>query len=229
MQQPSITPFRIALAQVLGTALFAVTLLLPAGRIDWVRGWLYVVLVAITLVVDQVYLDRVNPGLIERRMRWGRGTKTWDKVWAAVFAPLFLGMLVLAALDAVRYQWSSMSGWLWPIGLALFVPGSLLFSWSMGVNPFFEKTVRIQTELGHHVIDSGPYQRIRHPGYAGFCAWILATPLLLGSWWALIPAALSILSLLARTALEDLTLRRELEGYQEYSDRVRFRLIPGIW
>jgi len=99
----------------------------------------------------------------------------------------------------------------------------------MGVNPFFEKTVRIQSERGHRVIDTGPYSFVRHPGYLGFAGWILSTPLLLGSWWALIPAILSTVCLVVRTALEDRTLRMELAGYEEYIHRVRYRLVPGIW
>ncbi len=99
----------------------------------------------------------------------------------------------------------------------------------MGVNPFFEKTVRIQTERGHHVIDSGPYRYVRHPGYVGLFGWSLSAPLLLGSWWAFIPATLSVFALVIRTALEDQTLRDELAGYEEYVSRVHYRLIPGIW
>jgi protein-S-isoprenylcysteine O-methyltransferase Ste14 len=99
----------------------------------------------------------------------------------------------------------------------------------MGVNPFFEKTVRIQTERGHYVIDTGPYRFIRHPGYLGFLGWCLSTPLFLGSWWSLLPALLCIAALAVRTRLEDRTLHQELSGYREYAGRVRYRLIPGIW
>ena len=156
-------------------------------------------------------------------------TKTWDKVWGGLYAPVFLSTYVVAGLDAVRYGWSSMPGWLWLIGLAIFLPGTAVFSWSMGVNPFFEKTVRIQTERGHQVIDTGPYRFVRHPGYLGFLGWILSAPFLLGSWWAFVPSVLSVAGLVGRTALEDRTLREELAGYAEYATRVRFRLIPGVW
>ena len=148
---------------------------------------------------------------------------------SALFSPLFLGIFVVAGLDAVRFEWSAMPvGW-WALGLALFVAGTSLFSWSMGVNPFFEKTVRIQTDRGHRLIDTGPYACVRHPGYVGFLGWILAPPLLLLSWWAFVPAALSVAGLVARTALEDRTLRAELDGYADYARRVRYRLIPGLW
>jgi protein-S-isoprenylcysteine O-methyltransferase Ste14 len=117
----------------------------------------------------------------------------------------------------------------WLLGLAIFISGSGLLTWSMVVNPFFEKTVRIQTEHGHRVIDTGPYAYVRHPGYAGLVGWILSTPLLLGSAGAMIPASLAVIGIVIRTALEDHTLYAELPGYAEYVARVRFRLLPGVW
>jgi protein-S-isoprenylcysteine O-methyltransferase Ste14 len=104
-----------------------------------------------------------------------------------------------------------------------------MFTWSMVVNPFFEKTVRIQTDRGHRVIDTGPYAYLRHPGYVGFMGWILSTPLLLASAWAFVAALLAVVGIVIRTALEDRTLHAELPGYPEYAARVRFCLIPGVW
>jgi protein-S-isoprenylcysteine O-methyltransferase Ste14 len=166
--------------------------------------------------------------LIERRMRMGNGTKTWDKVWAVLFGPVFAAVYVVAGLDA-RDVAASAPGVAWLLGLALFLPGTAMLTWSMFVNPFFEKTVRIQTDRGHRVIDTGPYRLVRHPGYVGFLGWILSAPLLLGSWWAFLPALLAVAGLCVRTALEDRTLQAELTGYAEYAERVRFRLIPGVW
>ena len=99
----------------------------------------------------------------------------------------------------------------------------------MVVNPFFEKTVRIQTDHEHRVIETGPYAYVRHPGYVGFAGWMLSTPLLLASDWAFIPALLAVIGFVIRTAFEDRMLRAELKGYSEYATRVRFRLIPGVW
>lgn len=212
-----------------GLGLFAALLFAPAGRLDWISGWLYLGLVTTNFAINYVYLQRNNPELIVHRMHIGKGTRSWDKVWLSLFTPVFLSIYAVAGLDAVRYGWSAMPEWLWLSGLVLFLPGAALFGWAMGVNPFFEKTVRIQRERGHHVIDSGPYRLVRHPGYLGFLGWILATPLLLGSWWAFVPAMLSVAGLAVRTALEDRTLQRSLDGYAEYAGRVRFRLIPGLW
>ena len=102
-------------------------------------------------------------------------------------------------------------------------------TWAESVNKFFEPTVRIQTDRGHRVIDTGPYAIVRHPGYASGYLLFVGMPLALGSLWALIPAILSCLLLVVRTILEDQTLRNELAGYEEYAQRVRYRLIPGVW
>jgi protein-S-isoprenylcysteine O-methyltransferase Ste14 len=97
------------------------------------------------------------------------------------------------------------------------------------VNRFFSAVVRIQRDREHTVVTSGPYRLIRHPGYAGALITSLAIPLLLGSLWALIPAALVVCLLILRTALEDRTLQEKLDGYREYAGRVRYRLLPGVW
>ena len=99
----------------------------------------------------------------------------------------------------------------------------------MVCNRFFGPLVRIQSDRGHTVVDSGPYRSVRHPGYTGAVLSQLTFPLVLGSSWALIPFGLSALFFILRTGLEDRTLRKELDGYEAYTRRVRFRLIPGIW
>lgn len=220
---------RLFIATLAGPGFIAAILFWPAGRIDWLEGWLYFGIVMTSMSAGFFYLWRVNPEVIEHRLRGGKGTKFWDKLWLVFFALVFLAIYVVAGFDAVRFSWSSMSPWLWPVGLVLWLQGYVLLTWSMGVNPFFEKTVRIQAERGHRVIETGPYSFVRHPGYLGFFGWSLSTPLFLGSWWAFIPAMLSIIAIVIRTALEDRTLCEELTGYREYADRVRYRLIPGVW
>ena len=122
----------------------------------------------------------------------------------------------------------TIGGWL--LGLGLYVCFLVVLTWCMVVNPHFEKSVRIQEDRGHKVIDRGPYGMVRHPGYvATMLGFIFATPLLLGSWWAFIPAFVTVVCLVARTALEDRTLLDELPGYAAYARRVRYRLVPGIW
>jgi protein-S-isoprenylcysteine O-methyltransferase Ste14 len=122
-----------------------------------------------------------------------------------------------------------MSWWFVGLGYVLLTAGIVITAWAQGVNRFFEPGVRIQTERGHHVIDSGPYAIIRHPGY--FAAFLLMAgiALSLGSWWALIGSGVGAVILVIRTILEERTLGAELPGYTDYTRRVRFRLLPGIW
>ena len=114
-------------------------------------------------------------------------------------------------------------------GLALIVGYFAVATWAPLVNPHLETYVRIQADRGHRVIDGGPYRVVRHPTYAGLALFFLGIPLSLGSLWGLLPAAIAVTLLIVRTALEDRTLLAELDGYAAYSQRVRFRWIPGIW
>ena len=207
---------------------FAGFVLIHASRLGWTLGWIYVGIVGVTLAINLVCLRLWNPELIRRRMRVSKFSKTWDKVWAVMFGVAMIAIYVVAVMEA-RDRVPSAPGASWLLGLAIFVPGWALAIWSMVVNPFFEKTVRIQTEHGHRVIDTGPYVYMRHPGYVGFAGWMLSTPLLLASTRAFVPAIISVVLLVIRTALEDRTLHEELPGYTEYATRVRFRLIPGVW
>jgi protein-S-isoprenylcysteine O-methyltransferase Ste14 len=140
-----------------------------------------------------------------------------------------LATLIVAALDDGRFHWLPLPWWVCVLGYALLIIGMLGVTWAESVNKFFERTVRIQTDRGHHVIDSGPYAIVRHPGYVFISILLVSTPLALGSLWALIPAVLACLVLIVRTVLEDRTLREELAGYEKYAQRVRYRLIPGVW
>lgn len=201
-----------------------------AGRWDWLAGWSYLAVLYAGNISSHVYLWYTNPNVLRWRARYGKGTKNWDKVCLAAFGVTFLLILVVAAFDSGRYHWAPMPIKLWSFGAALFVFGQGLITWSMRVNPFFEKTARIQTDRNHKVITSGPYRYVRHPGYVGTIAgYALAPPLLLGSWWAFLPAFLSALSLIVRTVLEDRMLQNELDGYTAYAQRVRYRLVPNLW
>jgi len=175
-----------------------------------------------------VYVGRVNPQVLRHRMGLKKGTEPWDWVWLLVFVLAFFGIPVVADLD-VGSNGALLPDWVWPVGLVLFVLGGGLFIRAMGENPFFEKTVRIQHERGHHVIETGPYRFVRHPGYVGMIAWVLSFPLLFKSPWALLPAGLTAISFVVRTALEDRTLHNKLPGYADYATRVRSRLVPGVW
>jgi protein-S-isoprenylcysteine O-methyltransferase Ste14 len=201
-----------------------------AGRFNWPRGWIYAVTYLGSMTAIAVMVRRRNPGLFEARANWRHhDTKRFDKILLAFFYPLFLLQPGLAALDNARFRW-----WLLPFsavypGLLLLAVAALLVAWALAVNPFAESTVRIQTERGHTVVSAGPYRFVRHPMYVGAILLSLAPPLILGSMWALILGIVIAILLIARTALEDRALRRELPGYEEYAARTRYRLLPGVW
>ncbi|HET6438615.1 MAG TPA: NnrU family protein [Anaeromyxobacter sp.] len=200
---------------------------LAAGRVTWLRGWAHLVLLAACLAAHRAFVVRRNPPLVRRRARVGAGSKRWDLWWNALYWPLFAATAVLAGLGVRRG--ASSPTWTWPAGAALLVLGLGLSAAAMAVNPFFEGTVRIQLEEGQWPVDAGPYRCIRHPGYAGLLLWALATPLLLGSLFAFLPAAATAAWVVLRTALEDRVLVRELAGYADYARRVPRRLVPGVW
>ena len=175
-----------------------------------------------------VYVPFVNPDMLSHRMELKKGTEVWDWVWLGAFVPAFMAIPAVAAFDA-RSGLAPLPLLAVRTGFVFFFLGLGLFVRAMGENPFFEKTVRIQRERDHHVINTGPYRFVRHPGYVGMIIWIMAFPPLLGSSWAFIPAAITVVALVVRTALEDRTLHTKLAGYPEYAERVRFRLIPRLW
>jgi protein-S-isoprenylcysteine O-methyltransferase Ste14 len=209
--------------------ILAVLLFVPAGRITWTRGWLFLLVFTLLMFGAIVYFRRVNPQMFAIRSRVHPETKRWDKV---VIGLLFLAMFAIplvAGLDDGRFHWSSMSRLLMGLGYLLLITGWIGVAWAETVNPFFEPGVRIQTERGHHVIDTGSYAIVRHPGYVAASVMFAGFAISLGSWWALIPAGVGSLVLVLRTVWEDRTLHVELPGYATYATRVRFRLIPGIW
>jgi protein-S-isoprenylcysteine O-methyltransferase Ste14 len=205
-------------------------LFLPAGTWAWSRGWLFLVVTVGISVVSGMYLRRVNPDVVAGRVNRHEKPRRWDLLLGLVgFLPTMLAIPVVAALDDGRYHWSHLPWWGCLLGYALMSIGFVGVTWAESVNKFFEPSVRIQTDRGHRVIDTGPYGIVRHPGYALSYPLVLGMPLALGSLWALIPAVLFGLLLIVRTILEDRTLQNELPGYKEYAQRVRCKLVPGVW
>ena len=210
---------RIRLIGTTFTSLFvmALCLFVPAGTWAWFPGWLFLgVLVGMSVPVT-LYLRRVNPDIIAARVNRHHGTKRWDLILGIVFLlPAMLALLIVAALDDGRFHWKPLPWWGISIGYVLLIAGMAGVTWAESVNKFFEPSVRIQTDRGHKVVDTGPYAFIRHPGYvSGFLVFI-GMPLCLGSFWALIPAVLVCLLIVVRTAWEDRMLQEELPGYKDY-------------
>jgi protein-S-isoprenylcysteine O-methyltransferase Ste14 len=216
--------------QVTFLLILPVVLFVPAGTFDWPMAWVQVTLYVLVFLVSATLLVRRDPSLIAERAQVQEGTLRWDLVLttlAVVVLPLLTW--IVAGFD---FRW----GWTPPVpplvlwgAVLLWILGYGLVLWAMASNTFFSATVRIQEERGHRVAQAGPYALIRHPGYTGAIVNQLATPLMLGSLWALLPGVLAALLFVVRTVLEDRFLQRELPGYREYVEQVQFRLIPGIW
>jgi protein-S-isoprenylcysteine O-methyltransferase Ste14 len=219
--------FAKRMRQVIGQFLFIfAVLLITSGRLYWVWLWAYFGVAICLLAINARVVPRE---VAAERGQPGEGVKPWDRRLAGLGALATLGVLIVCGLDE-RFGWSlSLGTAVHLFGLVLMVLGQLLFTWSMVSNPFFSTLVRIQMDRSHTVATGGPYRYVRHPGYVGYITFTLATPLIFGSLWALVPAAITCVLMVVRTALEDRTLRDELEGYKEYSQRVRYRLLPGIW
>lgn len=200
-----------------------------AGRFDWLRGWAFIGLLALGRSAHALYLRRASPDLPRRRRGVEEGTRPWDILVLKCFGLAYVATAIVAALDE-RLGGPAMGlGW-WGAGAGLYVLSLIFISWAMTVNTHFENTARIQTDRGHRVIDTGPYRIVRHPGYCGtILGFVCPVPLLLGSWWAFIPTVLTAAILILRTYLEDRMLRAELTGYEAYAQRVRYRLLPGVW
>jgi protein-S-isoprenylcysteine O-methyltransferase Ste14 len=213
----------------LGMVAFSALLVLASGKWNWFWGWVYMILLTLAMAAHVFVLVPINPALLADRAGGLRqpGTKRWD-IWLTMIASLAgISIMIIAGLDE-RWGWTGAISIGWHIaGILLFVIWWIFFLWAMASNPFFSEGVRIQEN--HQVAQRGPYRIVRHPGYLGNLIGCLGQPLLFGSWWAFIPAILTILAFAIRTDLEDKTLQQELDGYSDYAKQVRHRLIPGIW
>jgi protein-S-isoprenylcysteine O-methyltransferase Ste14 len=212
--------------------LIPLVLLVCGGDFGWWQAWVYSVLMVAAGLGGRVWAERRHPGLMAERQDIDkiRNSKAWDK-WLAPLMALSLSfpLVIVAGLDH-RYDWSPVFPlWLNLLGLVLIALGYAFATWALVENRFFFSTVRIQTDQGHVVCNSGPYRIVRHPGYAGNLPPLLGIVLALGSVWTLVPAAAALLIAVIRTTLEDQTLQEELPGYRDYARRVRYRLIPGIY
>jgi len=204
-------------------------LFLSSGRLDWWMAWVYLAIFAIGVTINAAFLMRISPELIAERARLWTNPKRWDKALGTLWGILSLVALLIAGLN-VRFGWPPQLPLELQLVAVVFVAlGSALSSWAMMSNAFFAGTVRIQEERGHTTVSEGPYRFVRHPGYTGWSLSGIALALMLGSLWAVIPAVLAAIALVVRTALEDRTLQEELDGYSDYAQRVRYRLVPGIW
>ena len=198
---------------------------------DWWEAWAYAVISILGFVVSRWLAARKNPDILAERAGSleREDAKPWDKKLVRLVGLFSMLIPVVIGVDVLLHGRPVFGQQLRIVALVILLVGYVLGSWALIANRFFSGVVRIQTDRGQHVVDSGPYRWVRHPGYADALLVYLATPFFLDSLWAFLPVVLTMAVLVYRTSLEDKTLHEELEGYREYAARVRYRLLPGIW
>jgi protein-S-isoprenylcysteine O-methyltransferase Ste14 len=177
-----------------------------------------------------VWLAKTDPALLAERMRpmMQDGQPAADKKFMLVFGFAALIWFIAIGLDA-RFHASNVPVSLQALGLVMLVASTAYIMWVMRENSFAAPVVKVQSERGHRVIDTGPYAQVRHPMYSGTVLFFVGTPLLLGSWWGVVLAPLFVVLFAIRAGIEERALLEGLPGYAEYTARVRYRLVPGIW
>jgi protein-S-isoprenylcysteine O-methyltransferase Ste14 len=211
-------------------AVLCLLLFLPAGTLAWPQAWIFLAIFNGCGLAIGIWLLKTNPGLLAERMKspFSADQRPRDR-WVIIAMELLLCIwLVFIGLDT-RFDWSHVPPWAEAIGAALIAAAFYGWVGVLRANSFASVTVRLQRERGQTVISTGPYAIVRHPMYAYAILLLVGMPLLLGSLWGLLGAPL-IMSLMAvRASGEEALLMDGLAGYREYAEKVRFRLLPGVW
>ena len=215
----------VFLRAALALPVMALIIVLPAGRWDYWQGWMYILTLIIPMFFMFGYLLKNDPALLERRMRMREKEAVQRKIVLLSFF-YFLAAFILPGLD-VRFGWSNVAPLVSMIANIFVFAGYMIFFWVLLTNSFVSRVVEV--ESNQRVISTGPYALVRHPMYSGVIIMYLASPVALGSYWALLPAVLIVPLLIARIYNEEQVLLRDLPGYKEYTQSVVFRLIPGVW
>ena len=221
---------RLIKQTVIWLAVLAAILFGAAGTLDWPGAWVLLIESGVLGIISGVRIARHDPQLLKERMRGPiqKEQKQWDKRLLTVIFSLCFLMPIVAGLE-VRFGTSAMPVWLQALGALALAFGFYVFHIVMETNSYASAVVRIQSERGQKVISTGPYAYVRHPMYGGAIAYFLGLGLLLGSWYA-VGIGIVIIALFGlRAVWEEETLARELDGYVAYAERVRYRLIPGVW
>ena len=224
----------MAIIPVYICAVLAPFIFLPAGDWAWFEGWTFMVTLVVNLTISFIYINKKNPRVLRNRMKIKKEGLTAateksagsDRFIMPVMSIGFFSALILPGLDH-RFGWTSIPLAVEMIGLVVMNVGALVMNIAILQNPFASKLLDINE--GQMLVDTGLYAVVRHPLYAGAVFMILGTPVALGSWWALIPAVLAALSLVARIHFEEEMLLKGMDGYSDYQSRVKYKLIPGIY
>ena len=205
-----------------------VLIFLPAWTFNYWQAWVFIVVFMITISVFGVYFSIKDPALMERRKQAGPAAEqsTLQKIVATIAFTGLFAVLVLPALDH-RFGWSSVPPLVSWIGDALLVLSFIMFYFVFRANSYGASNIRV--EQNQQVISTGPYALVRHPMYDGALVMVVGISLALGSWWALALLLITIPVLVIRILDEEKVLAKDLPGYTEYEQKVRYRLMPYLW
>ena len=221
-----------ALLEVLAEfAVFVALLFVSAGTLLWPAGWAFLALFFGFALAIVLWLARKEPELLAERMSspMQSGQPLWDKVFVVAVMVLFVAWLISMPLDAVRFGWSEVPGWLQILGALGVVLSFYIMFLTFRENAYLALVVKVQEERGQSVVSTGPYRYVRHPMYASTFLFFPGSALLLGSWWGLMFCTVLLGLLVWRIPLEERMLENGLDGYDEYARKVRYRLIPRVW
>ena len=222
------TGVRLAASSIWGLAVLGALLFLPAGTLNYWQAWVFIGVFTAATIIPSIYLARTNPAALRRRMRGGplaEGRAIQKIVIIGAFLDLF-AMVVLSVFDH-RMGWSSVPAWLCLLGDVLIAAGIGFAMLVIVQNNYAAATVTVET--GQFVASRGVYKVVRHPMYVGNVIMMVGIPLALGSYWGLLLVIPGVLVLVSRILDEEKMLTQELGGYREYTQRVRYRLLPYVW
>lgn len=205
--------------------IMGVMFFLPAGTLKYWEAWAYMGVIAVPMIFFGIYMFKHDPKFIERRMRVKEKRQKQKLIIKLGFIPFLLAFLV-PGFDR-RFGWSDVPAFLIIVGLSGVLLGYLLTLYVFKTNSFASRIVEVEDE--QKVITIGPYSVVRHPMYSSMILFYLFTPIALGSCWAVIPALFIIPVLIFRLMDEEKELLDSLKGYREYVQKVRYRLVPGVW
>ncbi len=224
--------FKLIVSIILNMAIFGGLLLLPAGTLEWWRAWVFIGVVFIATVATMVSIFPGNEDLLDERFKppIQKGQPLADKIVTVLLIAAFVSVIVFIPLDVFRFHLMGKPGtFVSSLGLVLFVAGWWIISLALKENAFAAPVVKHQAERHQTVIDTGVYGMVRHPMYAGAVPLLVGLPLWLESYAAALLASVPIGVLVLRILVEEQFLRRELKGYDAYTERVQYRLIPFLW
>lgn len=213
---------------IFGLVFFAALLFWPAGTLNYWQAWVFIAVFMVATLVPSVYLAVKDPAALQRRMKAGPGaeTRTLQKIIISGTIVAVVAVLVVSALDH-RFGWSN-------VPTPVVIVGNILVAVGLGVaqlvviqNSYAAATITVEAD--QTLVSTGLYGLVRHPMYVGTLIMMVGTPLALDSYWGLVAIVLALPVLAARIEDEEKLLRQELDGYDEYTQKVHYRLVPGVW